>query len=417
VPEDEIAFMQDYKKDEQKAELFSKVNAGKVRVLIGSTQTMGAGTNAQKRMAALHHLDVPWRPRDIEQREGRILRPGIINEEVDIRRHLTEGTFDVYGWQTLERKARPIVKVLDRDLSVRKIEDIDAATVTYAEMKAIATGNPALIEKVSVDAELRKLTSLEAAYRQRSFKLRQTTEKLPQEIAETEAQVRRVRASLAAIEQAEARATASEAQAKAEVDQARAWAREAAEKYKADKTPENQDSSDRAKRAAKSKAEHFQQNKGFGMSLRGRAYDRRKQAGSTLAQIESDIMRDPQPGREPEEIGEYLGFPLLVKHPGVIGGEAKFYLKLTDEEAQLITPNRESGRTFDPLNDTGNITRLRRAMTAPARRLAQAEGQLANLQAELESVQGSTGGGFEHQERLDFLKQRVTELAEELAVD
>ncbi len=160
IPDKEIAFIHDAESDAEKMKLFTDVNAGRVRILIGSTEKMGAGTNVQKRLAALHHLDAPWRPRDIEQREGRILRQGNTNAEVEIHRYVTEGSFDAYMWQTLETKARFIQQVMSGQTSVRTAEDLEGGALTYAEIKAIASGNPAVMEKVKIDTEIRKLDQL-----------------------------------------------------------------------------------------------------------------------------------------------------------------------------------------------------------------------------------------------------------------
>src|SRR5438105_12449467 len=156
----EIAFIHDGETDAEKKILFDAVNAGRVRILIGSTEKMGAGTNVQRRLAALHHLDAPWRPRDIEQREGRILRQGNLNAEVEIYRYVTEGSFDAYMWQTLETKARFIQQVITGNTSVREAEDLESGALSYAEIKAIASGNPAVMQKVMIDTEVRKLDML-----------------------------------------------------------------------------------------------------------------------------------------------------------------------------------------------------------------------------------------------------------------
>ena len=160
VPVDQIAFMQDFDSDAQKLALFKQVRSGMVRVLVGSTQKMGAGTNVQERLIALHHLDAPWRPADVEQREGRILRQGNQNKAIHIFRYVTEGSFDAYMWQTLETKSKFIHQVMTGNTHVRHIEDIDSRALTYAEVKAIASGNPMVIEKASVDAEVMRLQRL-----------------------------------------------------------------------------------------------------------------------------------------------------------------------------------------------------------------------------------------------------------------
>jgi len=186
IPQQDIAFIHDADSDAAKMRLFNAVNAGRVRILIGSTEKMGAGTNVQRRLVALHHLDAPWRPRDIEQREGRILRQGNLNSEVRVYRYVTEGSFDAYMWQTLETKARFIQQVMRGHTSVRAAEDLEASTLTYAEIKAIASGNPAVMEKVKVDTEVRKLDQLRAAHVNQQHSIRLQLHRLPLEIAEAQ---------------------------------------------------------------------------------------------------------------------------------------------------------------------------------------------------------------------------------------
>jgi N12 class adenine-specific DNA methylase len=164
IPVEQIAFIQDYDSDLQKTILFKEVKSGAIRILMGSTQKMGAGTNVQDRLIALHHLDAPWRPADVEQREGRILRQGNLNSCVDVYRYVTEGSFDAYMWQVLESKAKFIHQVMTGDTSVRHIEDIDSRALTYAEVKAIASGNPLVVEKATVEAEITRLTRLRSQH-------------------------------------------------------------------------------------------------------------------------------------------------------------------------------------------------------------------------------------------------------------
>lgn len=174
IPEKEIAFIQNHDTDTAKAALFKAVREGDVRILLGSTLKMGEGTNVQHRLIALHHLDAPWRPSDIEQREGRILRQGNTNEFVNVFRYVTEGSFDAYMWQTLETKARFIAQVMIGDATMRKAEDVDATALSYAEVKAIASGNPMVIEKAQVDAEVIRLNRLRRQHMdsQHSIRLR-----------------------------------------------------------------------------------------------------------------------------------------------------------------------------------------------------------------------------------------------------
>ena len=171
VPENEIAFIHDANAETRKAELFAKVRSGQVRFLLGSTAKMGAGTNVQDRLIALHHLDVPWRPSDIEQQEGRILRQGNLNPKVKIFRYVTEGTFDSYSWQLIENKQKFIGQIMTSKSPVRSCEDIDEAALTYAEVKALATGNPYIKEKMDLDIQVSKLKLLKANHTSQKYRL------------------------------------------------------------------------------------------------------------------------------------------------------------------------------------------------------------------------------------------------------
>jgi N12 class adenine-specific DNA methylase len=164
VPADEIAFAQEWSTDAAKAKLHRMVRVGKIRVLIGSTELMGFGTNVQDRLIAKHDLDAPWRPRDVEQRDGRIIRQGNQNEVVHIIRYVTAGTFDAYMWQTLERKAAFIAQVMENNGQARSVEDVTSQALSYAEVKALACGNPIVIEKAAVDSEVAKLQAIKAVF-------------------------------------------------------------------------------------------------------------------------------------------------------------------------------------------------------------------------------------------------------------
>jgi hypothetical protein len=182
IPPKEIGYIHDAETDIQKKTLFELVNAGRIRILLGSTEKMGAGTNVQKRLIALHHLDAPWRPRDIEQREGRILRQGNDIPTVHVHRYVTEGSFDAYMWQLLENKARFINQVMNGSVTVRQAEDLEGGALTYAEIKAIASGNPAVMEKVKVDTEVRKLDQLRSSHINQQHNIRWQVKSLPEHI-------------------------------------------------------------------------------------------------------------------------------------------------------------------------------------------------------------------------------------------
>lgn len=171
IPKEQIAFIHDANTDDKKATLFAKVRAGKVRVLMGSTQKMGAGTNVQTKLIALHHLDVPWRPSDIEQREGRILRQGNENPSVQIYRYATEGSFDAYSWQLIENKQKFISQIMTSKSPARSCQDLDEVALSYAEIKALCAGNPLIKEKMELDNEVARLSTLRSSHMSQIFEL------------------------------------------------------------------------------------------------------------------------------------------------------------------------------------------------------------------------------------------------------
>ena len=187
VPKEEITFIHEAGSDTQKDELFAKVRKGEIRILMGSTQKMGAGTNVQNKLIAMHDLDVPWRPADLEQRAGRIVRQGNENAEVTIYRYITENTFDAYLWQTIENKQKFISQIMTSKLPVRVAEDVDENALNYAEIKALATGEPKIKEKMDLDNDVTKLKMLEANYKSNHYRLEDKVIKTyPDEIARLE---------------------------------------------------------------------------------------------------------------------------------------------------------------------------------------------------------------------------------------
>ena len=187
IPKEDIAFIHEANSDKQKEELFAKVRKGEIRILMGSTQKMGAGTNVQDKLIATHDLDIPWRPADLEQRAGRIVRQGNENKEVHIYRYVTENTFDSYLWQTIENKQKFISQIMTSKTPVRVAEDVDESTLSYSEIKALATGNPKIKEKMGLDNEVTKLKMLESNYKSNRYKLEDKVYKTyPEEISRTE---------------------------------------------------------------------------------------------------------------------------------------------------------------------------------------------------------------------------------------
>ena len=255
IPEHEIAFIHDAKTEVQKSALFSKVRAGQVRVLIGSTFKMGAGTNVQRKLVALHHLDIPWRPSDIEQREGRMIRQGNENKHVEVYRYVTKGTFDAYMWQTIENKQKYIGQIMTSKTPVRSCEDIDEQALSYAEVKALAVDNPYIMEKMTLDVEVARLKLVKANYLSQKYALEDKVLKyFPNEIR---------------------------------------YMTERAQGYAADIAVYGQN-----------KTDDFP-----GMTLQDRQYAEKKDAGTELIGI-CKSMSNP----EQKEIGMYRGFTLLLQY-------------------------------------------------------------------------------------------------------
>ena len=187
MPPEEIAFIHDAKTDKQKKDLFAKVNSGQVRVLIGSTTKMGAGTNVQKKLIAIHDLDCPWRPRDLIQRKGRIERRGNDNEKVHVFRYVTEGTFDAYLWQTIEAKQKFISQIMTSKSPVRSCEDVDEAALSYAEIKALCAGDPRIKQRMDLDIDVARLKLLKADHQSQQFRLEDRVLKhIPAEIKQNQ---------------------------------------------------------------------------------------------------------------------------------------------------------------------------------------------------------------------------------------
>ena len=253
VPETEIAFIHDAKTEAQKAALFTNVRSGSVRILLGSTAKMGAGTNVQKRLIAEQHLDIPWRPSDIEQREGRILRQGNENKRVDIFRYVTENTFDSYMWQTIENKQKFISQIMTSKSPVRSCEDVDETALSYAEIKALATGNPHIKEKMDLEIEVSRLKLVKANYLSQKYALEDSLLKhYPKEIRLTQERIKGYQADIALYQ-----------------------------RHKTEEFP--------------------------GMVLCGISYAEKKDAGAAIIEI-----CKAQTSPEAKEIGSYRGFALLL---------------------------------------------------------------------------------------------------------
>ncbi len=287
VPENEIEFIHNADTEAKKAALFSKVRSGDVRVLLGSTAKMGAGTNVQSRLVAVHHLDVGWKPSDMTQRNGRIIRQGNMNKEVKVFNYVTEGTFDSYLFQTLENKQRFISQIMTSKSPVRSCEDVDEQALSYAEIKALCAGNPLIKEKMDLDVQVAKLKVLKADHQSQKFRLQdKLLTKFPADIRETNAYIAGVKAD------------------------------------------------------AQLAAAHPQVQEGFcGMTIKGVTYDEKKTAGERLVLACSEL-----PNAEEKVIGSYRGFELSLRfdtfrseYQAILKGERRYPVALgTDPLGNII---------------------------------------------------------------------------------
>ena len=261
IPKEEVQFIHDADTETKKAELFGKVRNGTVRVLMGSTQKMGAGTNVQTRLIALHHLDCPWRPADIAQRNGRMVRQGNLNKEVSIFIYVTESTFDSYSWQLVENKQKFISQIMTSKSPARSCEDLDEAALTYAEIKALAAGNPMIKEKMDLDIQVARLRTLKAAYTSQHYRLEDAIAvAFPRQIKGTEHRIRAFEQDIQ---------TAKEHQS-----------------YDADKKLI------------------------FSIELDGKTYDKREDAGKALLGLLGAAVR----ATKPVPVGHYAGFEITVEY-------------------------------------------------------------------------------------------------------
>ncbi len=357
IPADEIAFIHDAKKREDRVKLFEAVNQGKVRVLIGSTEKMGTGMNVQRRVVALHHLDAPWRPADIEQREGRMLRPGNAHKEAFGVVYIVEGSFDAYTWQLLETKARFIEQIMTGQVESREVEDVSETVLSMAEIKALASGNPKVIERVTMQNELARLDYLYKAW----LNNRQDTERL----------IRQMRGDL---EKAEKRIAGFKS----------AIARR-------DGRP----------------ADEFQ------MTLFGRLYTERREAGETINQAAQCVTTEAfQKGRRSLlEIGTYRGFTLQVQAFPPVG-----YAKFGEVDVLLVFEGYHlvAHVSDTPLGTVQSVNALLRLLDEKLKKDEQQKEYLAN---QIEALTAGLQSTWEHADSFAQLRAKLAVLDKELSAD
>ena len=346
VPESEIEFIHNADTEAKKAALFSKVRSGDVRVLLGSTAKMGAGTNVQSRLVAVHHLDVGWKPSDMTQRNGRIIRQGNMNKEVKVFNYVTEGTFDSYLFQTLENKQRFISQIMTSKSPVRSCEDVDEQALSYAEIKALCAGNPLIKEKMDLDVQVAKLKVLKADHQSQKFRLQdKLLTKFPADIQETNAYIAGVKAD------------------------------------------------------AQLAAAHPQVQEGFcGMTIKGVTYDEKKTAGERLVLACSEL-----PNAEEKVIGSYRGFELSLRfdtyrseYQALLKGQRKYTVPLgTDPLGNIIRLDNSLNNFPERITSAENeLTTLHQQQAAAQievekpfpqeEELAEKSARLAELNAQLD---------------------------------
>ena len=346
VPENEIEFIHNADTEAKKAALFSKVRSGDVRVLLGSTVKMGAGTNVQSRLVAVHHLDVGWKPSDMTQRNGRIIRQGNMNKEVKVFNYVTERTFDSYLFQTLENKQRFISQIMTSKSPVRSCEDVDEQALSYAEIKALCAGNPLIKEKMDLDVQVAKLKVLKADHQSQKFRLQdKLLTKFPADILETNAYIAGVKAD------------------------------------------------------AQLAAAHPQVQEGFcGMTIKGVTYDEKKTAGERLVLACSEL-----PNAEEKVIGSYRGFELSLRfdtfrseYQAILKGERRYPVALgTDPLGNIIRLDNSLNNFPERINSAENELATLHQQQAAAQievekpfpqeeELAEKSARLAELNAQLD---------------------------------
>ena len=349
IPKEQIAFIHEYNTEVKKAELFAKVRAGQVRILMGSTPKLGAGTNVQDRLLALHHLDCPWKPSDLEQQEGRILRQGNQNDKVKIFRYVTENTFDSYMWQILENKQKFISQIMTSKSPVRACEDVDDTALSYAEIKALATGNEYIKEKMDLDVQVSKLKLLKANHTSQIYRLESDIAKrYPVQITALKEKIAGMRVDADVV-----------------------------------------------------KGIDLQDNDHFAMTVGGKLYTDKKEAGVALISAASGLKSVKSAG----QIGEYHGFALSSEYN---------FLSNT----YTMTIKGKCSYKIEFGKDTlGNIQRIHNALSAIEKKLADTEQNLETVQQQLKTAQEEVQKPFPKEAELSEKMERLAELNAMLNMD
>ncbi|MDK4501214.1 DEAD/DEAH box helicase family protein [Fusobacterium necrophorum] len=376
VPENEVEFIHSAKNNKEKDAIFDKVRKGEVRVLLGSTSKCGAGTNCQDKLIAIHDLDVPWRPADLSQRAGRIVRQGNENRDVHIFRYITENTFDAYLFQTLENKQKYISQIMTSKTPVRVAEDVDEATLNYAEIKALATGNPLIREKMDLDVEVSKLKMLESNFKSNLYKMEDKVAKVyPKEIENLKEKIEHLKKDI-----------------------------EKVEPYRDEKIAKTEEYAQTTlehigenKEGTEGKADKETLSKFTSLTLSGRKYTDKKQAGEFLINRIKGIKKTDDFCFEEVKIGEYRNFELLAYYDS-FSNQYKFNLK-----------GEENHYGEFGTDEIGNITRMDNVLDRMPERLEQTLGKLKDTENQFETAKLEIGKKFP---QVELLKEKTLRLAE-----
>ena len=375
IPKEEIEFIHNANNNSEKDAIFDKVRKGEVRVLLGSTQKMGAGTNAQDKLIAIHDLDVPWRPADLAQRAGRIVRQGNENKDVYIFRYVTENTFDAYLFQTLENKQKYISQIMTSKTPVRVAEDVDEATLNYAEIKALATGNPLIREKMDLDVEVSKLKMLESNFKSNLYKLEDKVVKVyPKEIENLKNKIENLKKDIKAVEPYREENTDKAVYIQSSLENV------------------GENSMEIEKKSDKEAVSKF-----TALILDGKKYTDKRQAGEFLISKIKSIKKTDDFKSEEVKIGEYRNFDLFAYYDS-FSNQYKFNLK-----------GEENHYGEFGTDGIGNITRMDNVLDRMPERLEQTLGKLSDTESQLETAKLEIGKKFPQDE---LLKEKTLRLAE-----
>ena len=375
IPEGEIEFIHNANNNREKDAIFDKVRKGEIRVLLGSTQKMGAGTNAQDKLIAIHDLDVPWRPADLSQRAGRIVRQGNENKDVYIFRYVTENTFDAYLFQTLENKQKYISQIMTSKTPVRVAEDVDEATLNYAEIKALATGNPLIREKMDLDVEVSKLKMLESNFKSNLYKLEDKVVKVyPKEIENLKNKIENLKKDIKAVEPYRGENTDKAVYIQSSLENV------------------GENSIETEKKSDKEAVSKF-----TSIILGSKKYTDKRQAGEFLISKIKSIKKTDDFKSEEVKIGEYRNFDLFAYYDS-FSNQYKFNLK-----------GEENHYGEFGADGIGNITRMDNVLDKMPERLEQTLGKLRDTESQLETAKLEIQKKFP---QAQLLKEKTLRLAE-----